>query len=232
MDVNDISTGFTGAPLTCCDIKLVNWEEGNYRAKDRPYPRGEIHVGGSNVVVGYYKQPEKTREEFYDEDGRHWFRTGDIGQFLPEGVLQIIDRKKDLVKLQYGEYVSLGKVEAELKTCFLVDNICVYADPTKMFAVALLMPNQDQLKALAVKNGLEWTSLDELCNNQQLEKLVLTELQKHSLKSRLEKFEIPQAVRLVPDVWTPDMGLVTAAFKLKRKQIQDRYQQLIDRMYS
>jgi long-chain acyl-CoA synthetase len=128
--------------------------------------------------------------------------------------------------------VSLGKVEAELKTFFLVANNCVYADPTKMFAVALLMPNQDQLKALAVKNGLEWTSLDELCNNQQLEKLVLTELQKHSLKSRLEKFEIPQAVRLVPDVWTPDMGLVTAAFKLKRKQIQDRYQQLIDRMYS
>ena len=145
----------TGGPLSCCDIKLVNWEEGNYRVTDRPYPRGEIHVGGPNVAVGYYKEPEKTKEEFYEENGRHWFRTGDIGEFRPEGNLKvnfgyiyvmshlnhfsfkIVDRKKDLVKLQYGEYVSLGKVESELKTCSLVDNVCVYADPTKMFVVAL-----------------------------------------------------------------------------------------------
>ena len=99
-----------------------------------------------------------------------------------------------------------------------------------------------------------------------MEHLFLAEMQKHCLKCRLEKFEIPQALKLVPDVWTPDMvhvyfvpvqgsffllvfllrikklslkvyfnifqGLVTAAFKLKRKNIQDRYQMLIDRMYS
>jgi acyl-CoA synthetase (AMP-forming)/AMP-acid ligase II len=79
----------TGGPLSCCDIKLVNWEEGNYRVTDRPYPRGEIHVGGPNVAVGYYKEPEKTKEEFYEENGRHWFRTGDIGEFRPEGNLQV-----------------------------------------------------------------------------------------------------------------------------------------------
>ena len=79
----------TGGPLSCCDIKLVNWEEGNYRVTDRPYPRGEIHVGGPNVAVGYYQEPEKTKEEFYEENGRHWFRTGDIGEFRPEGNLQV-----------------------------------------------------------------------------------------------------------------------------------------------
>ena len=57
--------------------------------------------------------------------GRRWFRTGDIGQVEETGSIRIIDRKKDLVKLQYGEYVSLGKVESVLKTCPLVDNICV-----------------------------------------------------------------------------------------------------------
>jgi long-chain acyl-CoA synthetase len=81
--------GMTGGPLTCCDVKLVSWEEGNYRIKDWPNPRGEIHIGGSNVAVGYYKQPEKTKEEFYDENGRHWFRTGDIGEFSQEGFLQV-----------------------------------------------------------------------------------------------------------------------------------------------
>ena len=89
MDIDDKSTGATGGPLTCCDIKLVNWEEGNYRVTDYPNPRGEIHVGGTNVAVGYYKQPEKTKEEFYEENGRHWFRTGDIGEFSPEGMLQV-----------------------------------------------------------------------------------------------------------------------------------------------
>ncbi len=62
--------GMTGGPLTCSEIKLVNWEEGNYRVTDRPNPRGEIHVGGPNVVAGYYKQPEKTKEDFYEENGR------------------------------------------------------------------------------------------------------------------------------------------------------------------
>ena len=72
---------------------------------------------------------------------------------------QIVDRKKDLVKLQYGEYVSLGKVESELKTCFLIDNVCIYADPTKLFVVALLVPNHDQLKSFAAKSKIRHIGL-------------------------------------------------------------------------
>jgi len=84
-----IFTGTTGGPLQCCEIKLVNWEEGNYSVRDIPNPRGEIHIGGSNVAVGYYKQPEKTEEEFYEENGLWWFRTGDIGEFTLEGNLKV-----------------------------------------------------------------------------------------------------------------------------------------------
>ena len=92
-----------------CRIKIVNWEEGNYLITDKPYPRGEIHVGGKNVAMGYYLNEEKTREEFYEEDGFRWFRTGDIGQVEADGVIRIVDRKKDLVKLQHGEYISFGE---------------------------------------------------------------------------------------------------------------------------
>ena len=71
---------------------------------DSPQPRGEILIGGGNVASRYYKLPGKTEEEFtVDEHGRRWFRTGDIGQFDQCGTLKIIDRKKDLVKLQFGE---------------------------------------------------------------------------------------------------------------------------------
>merc|ERR1711862_268043 len=99
-------------------IKLVNWEESNYKVTDKPCPRGEVYIGGNNVAAGYYENEAKTKEEFFtDDEGRRWFKTGDIGQFEPDGTLRIIDRKKDLVKLQFGEYVSLGKVESVLKGC-------------------------------------------------------------------------------------------------------------------
>lgn len=85
---------------------------------------------------------EKTKEDYFVEDGKRWFRSGDIGQLEPNGNVKIIDRKKDLVKLQFGEYVSLGKVEAVLKTCSVVENICIYGEPTKSYCVALLCPDR------------------------------------------------------------------------------------------
>ncbi len=67
------------------------------------------------------------------------------------GTLKIIDRKKDLVKLQFGEYVSLGKVESELKTCPLVENVCVYGQGTFTYVVALVVPDRNKLTAFVGK---------------------------------------------------------------------------------
>ncbi|CAH0557572.1 unnamed protein product [Brassicogethes aeneus] len=229
----DKTFGRVGAPCTICDIKLMNWEEGNYRVTDKPYPRGEVLIGGDNISAGYYKLPGKTNEDFFEENGKRWFKTGDIVEVHSDGVVKIIDRKKDLVKLQAGEYVSLGKVEAQLKTCPLVDNICVYGESSKHYCVALVVPNQSQLKDLAVKKGLSANlTFEEYCQSPELEKAVLIELNEHGTKSKLEKFELPAAVKMVTEVWSPDMGLVTAAFKLKRKDIQERYKTEINRMYA
>jgi len=232
MDTHDRTTGRVGGPTIGCDIKLVDWEEGNYRVTDKPFPRGEIIIGGDNISPGYYKMPEKTKEEFFEEGGKRWFKTGDIGEFHADGVMKIIDRKKDLVKLQLGEYVSLGKVETELKTCPVVENICVYGDPTKQYTVALVVPNPSQLVSLGSRLGLNSLNFEQLCANQTVEKAVLYEIGEHGKKCKLEKFEVPAAVKLCTEVWSPDMGLVTAAFKLKRKDIQDRYQHEINRMYA
>ena len=84
------------------------------------------------------KMAQKTKEDFFMQDGIWWFKTGDIGELDHNDKLKIIDRKKDLVKLQHGEYVSLGKVEAQLKTHHLVENICVYGDSYKNCTVALV----------------------------------------------------------------------------------------------
>ncbi|XP_076139104.1 long-chain-fatty-acid--CoA ligase 3a isoform X2 [Alosa pseudoharengus] len=132
----DYSTGRVGAPLVCCEIRLKDWVEGGYRCMDKPRPRGEVLIGGPNVTMGYYKNEAKNHEDFFtDESGQRWFCTGDIGEIHADGCLQIIDRKKDLVKLQAGEYVSLGKVEAALKNCPLIDNICVYANSDESYVI-------------------------------------------------------------------------------------------------
>ena len=97
----------------------------------------------------------------------------------------VSDRKKDLVKLQAGEYVSLGKVEAQLKTCPLIDNICVYGDSTKQFCVALVVANQQQLKDLAIKKGIGDLSFEDLCQSPDVERVVIAELNEHGKKSKL-----------------------------------------------
>ena len=90
VSVYDMSTGRAGYPSTVTQIRLVDWDEGNYRVSDKPYPRGEIIVGGENISPGYYKLPEKTKEEFFEEAGMRWFKTGDIGECHPDGVIKII----------------------------------------------------------------------------------------------------------------------------------------------
>ena len=109
-DLHDMNTGNVGPPMAGVDIKLISWEEGGYRVDDSCGPRGEVIIGGHHISKEYYKMPEKTAEDFYDgPEGYRWFKTGDIGQFSDKGSLMIIDRKKDLVKPQGGEYISLGK---------------------------------------------------------------------------------------------------------------------------
>jgi long-chain acyl-CoA synthetase len=184
-----------------------------------------------NQFFRYYQLEDKTKEDFYSEYGRHWFRSGDIGEMTDDGQLKIVDRKKDLVKLQFGEYISLGKVESVLKACPYVENICIYGDSFKSYCVALVTPDANKLKELAKKYNKEDLEFEAMCEDKDVTGGVLRDLVNYGKKLKLEKFEIPGAVTLIKDLWLPESGLVTAAFKLKRKPIQQEYQIHIDRMY-
>ncbi|MGH0160486.1 UNVERIFIED_CONTAM: hypothetical protein FKN15_048240 [Acipenser sinensis] len=140
------------------------------------------------------------------------------------------NRKKDLVKLQVGEYVSLGKVEAVLKNCSLIDNICAYANSDQSYVIGFIVPNQKQLLALAELKKICGT-WEEICNNSEMEKEVIRAIAEAAFGGKLEKFEIPVKVRLSAEPWTPETGLVTDAFKLKRKALKTHYQDDIERMY-
>ncbi|XP_067949293.1 long-chain-fatty-acid--CoA ligase 4-like [Watersipora subatra] len=227
-DLNDLKDGHVGSPLSCTRIKLVSWEEGNYRVTDSE-PSGEVWIGGPCVALGYFKEAEKTAEEFVEEQGIRWFKTGDIGRIAKDGTLTIVDRKKDLVKLQAGEYVSLGKVEACLKLCPLVDNICVFANSMHMYTVAIVVPNPKALQQLAdsmeISSG--WAAL---CSNPAITEQVLKQM-KAQAQGSLQKFEVPQKIMLTEEVWTPDTGLVTDSLKLKRKPLSDHYSTAVQNLY-
>ncbi|WOL19193.1 long chain acyl-CoA synthetase 8 [Canna indica] len=231
-DWDDTSVGRVGPPLPCSYVKLVSWEEGGYTILDTPMPRGEVVVGGYNVTKGYYNNEEKTNEVYkVDERGMRWFYTGDIGQFHPDGCLEIIDRKKDIVKLQHGEYISLGKVEAALAASNYIDNIMVYVDPFHSHCVALVVPSHQAVENWAKNAGIQYTSFPELCHNEEVIHEVQQSLFKAAKGAKLDKFEIPAKIALLPDPWTPESGLVTAALKLKREQLKNRFKDELHKLY-
>ncbi|KAL6591843.1 hypothetical protein ACP70R_049706 [Stipagrostis hirtigluma subsp. patula] len=229
---DDTSVGRVGPPLPCCYVKLVSWEEGGYKISDSPMPRGEVVVGGYSITKGYFNNEAKTNEVYkVDERGIRWFYTGDIGQFHPDGCLEIIDRKKDIVKLQHGEYVSLGKVESALSTSNYVDNIMIHADPFHSYCVALVVPTRQALEKWAQSSGINFKNFEELCRNDQAVKEVQQSLSKAAKAARLEKFEIPAKILLLSEPWTPESGLVTAALKLKREQIKTKFKDDLNKLY-
>lgn len=229
---DDTSVGRVGAPLPCSYIKLINWPDGGYLITDSPMPRGEIVIGGPNVTVGYFKNEEKTNEVYkVDANGMRWFYTGDIGQFHADGCLEIIDRKKDIVKLQHGEYVSLGKVEAALVVSPYIDNIMLHADPFHSYCVALVVASQPAVEDWAVKQGIVFADFSDLCQKEATLKEVHGSLVKAGKKARLEKFEIPAKIKLLSEPWTPETGLVTAALKIKRDVVRKAFSEDLSKLY-
>lgn len=232
MDPDDTTADRVGAPLPGFYIRLIDWPEGNYSTSDKPNPRGEIIVGGAAVAKGYFKNDELTRESFEDKDGTRWIYTGDIGEMFPDGTLKIVDRKKDLIKLQFGEYISLGRVESILKTCPLVDNVLVYGNSLHTFLVAFVSPNYEKLlRVYQDLGGNDAASLKELCEDDKVAKAAEQAIMAHARERGLDKAEVPRRVKLCAEEWTPDSGLVTATFKIRRKPMQTFYQREIDELY-
>ena len=231
--------------LTSCKVKLLDWDEGNYRVADEKdpaigMPRGEVLIGGAIVANGYYQNPSNPDPELTAKnasdfsvgpDGTRYFHTGDIGQMTADGMLQIIDRKKDLVKLQMGEYVALSKVENAMKQSNLVENALCYAESSKSSVVALVVPAVPTLRAWAKTAGRpeneDWAAL---CKAPEAAKAVLASVQA-ACKGKLVAFEVPVAVALVEDPWTPENDCVTAAMKLKRQIITKKHKDLLTAIY-
>jgi long-chain acyl-CoA synthetase len=224
-----------GYPWPGIKFQLRDWDEGGYKVTDKPHARGELLIGGKHIALGYFQKPDETAESFKsdprDPDYR-WFMTGDIVEVDECGSFKIVDRKADLIKLMNGEFMALGRIEALLKTCNLIENVFVYGNSLSAFLVAIIVPNAGQLLNLAKQAdpSLAASKLPELCANPVITSKVMDAIRVAAKAVKLKDIEIPKRILLVDDEWTPDNGLITASLKTRRKQLQLKYSEVLDKL--
>ena len=186
---------------------------------------GEICVKGPQVMMGYYKDPEKTAEVIIDG----YFHTGDIGEFDADGFLRITDRKKEMFKTSGGKYVAPQLLENRLKQSRFVEQVMVVGEGEKMPA-ALIQPNFEFIKEWAQRKfEKSFASNEALAADPK----VLNRLQEEvdAANEQFAKWEKVKQFRLTPDIWSIDAGHVTPTLKLKRKVIKEKYINLYEDIY-
>ena len=185
----------------------------------------EILVKGPGVMKGYYKKPEATAEVF-TQDG--WFKTGDAGKMDEKGNLVITDRIKDLMKTSGGKYIAPQKLETALINDSFIEQIAVIGDQQK-YVTALAVPSFENIKKYAIEHSISFKDIEELINHNQIKDLF--EKRFEELQKEFSKFEKIKKFTLLPKEFSIEAGEITATLKLKRKVIQKKYKELIDKMY-
>ncbi|XP_044521510.1 long-chain-fatty-acid--CoA ligase 5 [Gracilinanus agilis] len=220
----DWTTGHVGAPLACNEVKLEDVVDMNYFSVDG---EGEICIRGTNVFKGYLKDPEKTAEAL-DKDG--WLHTGDIGRWLPNGTLKIIDRKKNIFKLAQGEYIAPEKIENVYLRSGPVSQVFVHGESLRSSLVGVVIPDPDVIPKFTAKFGVQG-SLQDLCLNKDIKNAILEDMLKIGRESGLKSFEQVKDIYIHPEAFSIENGLLTPTLKAKRADIAKYFRSQIDKLY-
>ncbi|XP_052402442.1 long-chain-fatty-acid--CoA ligase 1 isoform X3 [Carassius gibelio] len=221
----DWTAGHVGAPLPCNFVKLVDVAEMNYFAANG---EGEVCVKGSNVFQGYLKDPERTSEAI-DKDG--WLHTGDVGKWLPNGTLKIIDRKKHIFKLAQGEYIAPEKIENIYIRSDPVAQVFVHGDSLQACLVGIVVPDPDSLPGWAKKRGIEGSYI-EMCKSKELKNAILEDMIRLGKEAGLKSFEQVRDIVLHMEMFSVQNGLLTPTLKAKRAELRNHFRQQIDQLYA
>ncbi len=187
---------------------------------------GEILTRGRHVMKGYWNKPKETAAVI-DKEG--WFATGDIGEFTPEGLLRITDRKKDILVTAGGKNVAPQPIENQLKASPLVEFAVLFGD-RKPFVTALLVPNFEELERWAKLNGIATASRKELVERPEVRELYQGVVD--AVNEKVARFEAIKKFSILADPFTLDGGELTPTLKVKRRVVEKRYAALIEAMYT
>ncbi|ESL08713.1 fatty acyl CoA synthetase [Trypanosoma rangeli SC58] len=220
--------GSVGQPLKSLEFRLLDTDE--YKHTDKPEPRGEILVRGPFLFKGYYKHEEQTREAL-DEDG--WFHTGDVGAIASNGTIRIVGRTKALVKNSNGEYIALEALEAVYGENSLItpNGVCVLVHPSRSYIAALGLTTESLAMKFAKENNISGT-FPAILENEEFRTKVTQSFRATAQKANRKSFEVIRHVRLLAEEWTPENDILTAALKLKRRVIDERYKDLIGELFA
>jgi len=208
--VDDYKFGTVGKPFPGVEVKIA--------------PDGEILAKGPNIMQGYYKNPKETEATI--KDG--WLYTGDIGEFDSEGFLKITDRKKHLFKTSAGKYIAPTPIENLFLASKYIDQFVLVGD-RRMFLTALIVPDFEALKEYADTHNIKYNDVIDLTKDEKIYKLLETEL--NQMQRTLANYERVRKFALLDRPFTIETGEITPSMKIRRKYIEERYGELIEKMY-
>lgn len=185
---------------------------------------GEILCKGPNVMMGYYKDPEKTAEVMTGD----YFHTGDIGEIDADGFLKITDRKKEMFKTSGGKYVAPALLENQFKQSRFIEQIMVIGEGEKMPA-ALIQLNYEFVKEWAKRHNIEYKSNKDIITDSNLKERIQEEID--IANTNFGKWEQIKKFEITPDIWSIDAGHLTPTMKMRRKIIKEKYLHLIEKIY-
>ena len=203
--------GTVGIPIDSVEVKI---------AED-----GEILIKGPNVMMGYYKDPEKTASVMTGD----YFHTGDKGEIDADGFLKITGRKKEMFKTSGGKYIIPTLLENDLKQSRFIEQIMVIGEGEKM-PTALIQPNFEFVREwIERKKHPISSSYEDIANSEIIQKRIQREVDKCNHK--FGKWEQIKVFKLTPEIWSIDSGHLTPTMKMKRDVIKNMYLELIEKIY-
>jgi long-chain acyl-CoA synthetase len=203
--------GTVGKPIKGVEVRI---------AKDE-----EILVKGPNIMLGYFKDAEMTKEVI-DKDG--WFHTGDLGRILPEGHLKITGRKKAIFKTAMGKYISPEHIENKFVESPFIDTLFVVGENQK-FAAALIVPDFEHIRSWCHVRGFDCKNKSELLENPEFKKRFQEEI--NEFNKEFGSYEQIKKYKIMDREWTIETRELTANLKLRRKFIFEKYKDDIEGLF-
>ncbi len=210
---NNIMFGTVGQVVENSEVKIAEED-------------GEILMRGPSLMLGYYKNPEATKEAI-DVEG--WFHTGDVGVFIDNKFLKITDRKKEIFKSSAGKYISPVMLENKLKENKFVEQCMVVGEEQK-FVSALIIPSFANFKDYCANNNIEWVNNAAMVQHPDLKKIITTHVKE--INALLAPHEQLKRCELINAIWTVEGGEITPKLSLKRKVIKEKHIEIINKIFS
>jgi len=206
----EVKFGTVGKPLPRAEIRIAD--------------DGEILLRGPHIFVGYFNDPEKTKETIVDG----WLQTGDVGRIDEDGHLIITDRKKDIIITSGGKNITPSEIENQLKFSPYINDAVVIGDGRK-FLTALIMIDEENVMKYAQDHRIPFTTYASLTRAPEINKLIEQEVEE--VNRKFARVETVKKFRLIDIKLTTDDEEITPTMKLKRKFINEKFKDVIESMY-